>query len=57
VAEIDEGFGALDTDETFDQVIQSLEALQTNHQILGVVTHLTQIAKRMPAHIRVKKAP
>jgi exonuclease SbcC len=54
---IDEGFGALDTDETLDQVIQALEALQTNHRILGVITHLTQLADRMPAHIRVKKAP
>jgi len=54
---IDEGFGALDTDETLDQVIQALEALQTNHRVVGVVTHLTQLAERMPAHIRVKKAP
>ncbi len=54
---IDEGFGALDTDETLDQVIQALEALQTNHRVLGVITHLTQLADRMPAHIRVKKAP
>ncbi|MGH7340107.1 MAG: SbcC/MukB-like Walker B domain-containing protein, partial [Candidatus Rokuibacteriota bacterium] len=54
---IDEGFGALDTEETLDQVIQALEALQTNHRVLGVVTHLTQLAERMPAHIRVKKAP
>ena len=54
---IDEGFGALDTDETLDQVIQALEALQTNHRVLGVVTHLTQLAERMPTHVRVKKAP
>lgn len=54
---IDEGFGALDTDETLDQVIQALEALQTNNRVLGIVTHLTQLAERMPAHIRVKKAP
>jgi len=54
---IDEGFGALDTDETLDQVIQALEALQTDHRVVGVVTHLVQLAERMPAHIRVKKAP
>jgi exonuclease SbcC len=54
---IDEGFGALDTDETLDQVIQALEAMQTNHRVLGVVTHLTQLAERMPTHVRVKKAP
>jgi exonuclease SbcC len=54
---IDEGFGALDTDETLDQVIQALEALQTDHRMLGIVTHLAQLAERMPAHIRVKKAP
>ncbi|MGH7391891.1 MAG: AAA family ATPase [Candidatus Rokuibacteriota bacterium] len=54
---IDEGFGALDTEETLDQVIQALEALQTEHRVLGVITHLTQLADRMPAHIRVKKAP
>jgi DNA repair protein SbcC/Rad50 len=55
---IDEGFGALDADETLDQVIQALEALQTtNHRVLGVVTHLTQLAERMPSQIRVKKAP
>jgi exonuclease SbcC len=40
-----------------DQVIQALEALQKSNRVLGIITHLTQLAERMPAHIRVKKAP
>ncbi len=44
-------------DETLDQVIQALEALHTDHRVVGVVTHLVHFAERMPAHVRVKKAP
>lgn len=53
---IDEGFGTLDPDETLDIVTQALENLRTNDRIVGIVTHLPQLAERLPAQIRVVKS-
>jgi exonuclease SbcC len=54
---VDEGFGALDTEETLETVVQAIEALQANDRLVGIVTHLTPLAERMPAQIKVRKAP
>ena len=54
---VDEGFGALDTEETLETVVQAIEALQAHDRLVGIVTHLTPLAERMPAQIRVRKAP
>ena len=54
---IDDGFGALDAEETLETVIQAIEALQAHDRLVGIVTHLTPLAERMPAQIRVRKAP
>lgn len=54
---VDEGFGSLDTDETLETVIQAIEALQAHDRVVGIVTHLTPLAERMPAQIKVLKAP
>lgn len=51
----DEGFGTLDPDETLDTVTQALENLRTSERIVGIVTHLPQLAERLPAQIRVVK--
>jgi exonuclease SbcC len=51
---LDEGFGTLDP-ETLDTVTQALEALQTRARMVGIVTHLPELAERMPAQIRVVK--
>ncbi|MGH6691172.1 MAG: SbcC/MukB-like Walker B domain-containing protein, partial [Gammaproteobacteria bacterium] len=53
---IDEGFGTLDPDETLDIVTQALENLRTGDRIVGIVTHLPQLAERLPAQIRVVKS-
>jgi exonuclease SbcC len=53
---IDEGFGTLDPDETLDTVTQALENLRTGDRIVGIVTHLPQLAERLPAQIRVVKS-
>jgi exonuclease SbcC len=54
---VDEGFGALDTEETLETVVQAIEALQAHDRMVGIVTHLTPLAERMPAQIKVRKAP
>ena len=54
---VDEGFGALDTQETLETVVQAIEALQAHDRLVGIVTHLTPLAERMPARINVLKAP
>jgi exonuclease SbcC len=54
---VDEGFGALDAEETLETVVQAIEALQSHDRLVGVVTHLTPLAERMPAQIKVRKAP
>jgi exonuclease SbcC len=54
---VDEGFGALDTEETLETVVQAIEALQAHDRVVGIVTHLTPLADRMPAQIKVRKAP
>jgi DNA repair protein SbcC/Rad50 len=54
---VDEGFGALDTEETLETVVQAIEALQAHDRLVGIVTHLTPLAERMPARVKVRKAP
>jgi DNA repair protein SbcC/Rad50 len=54
---VDEGFGAPDTEETLETVVQAIEALQAHDRLVGIVTHLTPLAERMPAQIKVRKAP
>lgn len=52
---IDEGFGTLDAGETLENVAEALRQLQTTHRVIGVVTHLPQLAEQLPAQIRVIK--
>jgi exonuclease SbcC len=54
---VDEGFGALDAEDTLETVVQAIEALQAHDRMVGIVTHLTALAERMPAQIKVRKAP
>jgi exonuclease SbcC len=52
---IDEGFSHLD-DETLDTVASALEVLgQDRRRLIGVITHLSALADRMPARIVVNK--
>lgn len=51
---IDEGFGTLDSD-TLEMVAQTLETLHQQGRLIGVVTHVSELAERLPTQIRIKK--
>jgi len=51
---LDEGFGSLDRD-TLDVVVQGIEALHGGRRMVGVVTHIPELAERMPVRIEVSK--
>jgi exonuclease SbcC len=52
---IDEGFSNLDV-ETLDEVAKALEIIAEDRtRMVGIVTHLEELAERMPARIRVHK--
>jgi exonuclease SbcC len=51
---LDEGFGSLDP-ETLDVVAGTIEALAREDRIVGVVTHVRELADRMPVRFRVRK--
>ena len=52
---LDEGFGSLDP-ETLGQVVQAIEALQGGERMVGVITHLPELAEQMPARISVGRS-
>ena len=49
---LDEGFGALDTD-TLDTVVSALDALHGGERMVGIVTHVRELAERLPARLEV----
>lgn len=53
---LDEGFGTLD-EETLQVVIGAVEVLGGDDRMVGVVTHVTDLAERLPARIVVEKSP
>jgi len=52
---LDEGFGALDT-ESLDLAVQGLETLAGGHRMIGVISHVEEIAERLPERIEVVKS-
>ena len=52
---LDEGFGTLDA-ETLDVVLQGVENLSTTDRLVGIVSHIPDLAERMPARVHVRKA-
>ncbi|MFQ4138998.1 AAA family ATPase [Nodosilinea sp. PGN35] len=52
---IDEGFGALD-EESLVVVREALERLPSQNRIVGIVTHLQDLADQLPAQIKVLKS-
>ena len=50
---LDEGFGTLDS-ETLDVVATTIEQLGTERMV-GIVTHVSELADRIPVQYRVKK--
>ena len=52
---LDEGFGTLDP-ETLEYVVAGIEGLSSNDRLIGMVSHIPELADRMPARIRVEKS-
>ena len=53
---LDEGFGSLDP-ETLDVVVQAIETLQGGGRLVGVITHIAELAQRLPARVEVGRSP
>jgi exonuclease SbcC len=51
---LDEGFGTLDA-ETLEVVATTLETLAQGDRMVGVVTHVTELAERVPVRFRVAR--
>jgi len=49
---LDEGFGALDR-ETLDVVVSALDELHGGQRTVGIVTHVRELAERLPARLEV----
>lgn len=52
---LDEGFGTLDA-ETLDVVASALDELGSRGRMVGVVTHVRELAERLPVRFEVQKA-
>jgi DNA repair protein SbcC/Rad50 len=53
---LDEGFGTLDAD-TLDVVASALEELGSRGRMVGVVTHVRDLAERLPVRFDVRRGP
>jgi len=51
---LDEGFGTLDPD-TLEVVATTLETLAQGERMVGVITHVTALAERVPVRFRVSR--
>ena len=52
---LDEGFGTLDQ-ATLDQVREAIEALHGGERMVGLVTHIVELAEQMPARVEVGRS-
>lgn len=52
---IDEGFGSLD-DQTLDEVLDVLDSLRERDRSVGIVSHVGDLRRRIPAQLEVVKA-
>ena len=52
---LDEGFGTLDPD-TLDKVDTAIQELGSKGRVVGIVTHVADLAERMPVQFKVSKA-
>ncbi len=53
---LDEGFGSLDPD-TLETVATALEELGAQGRVVGIVTHVRELAERLPVRYEVRKGP
>ncbi|NLU69885.1 AAA family ATPase [Streptomyces sp. HNM0574] len=52
---IDEGFGSLD-EETLDEVLDVLDSLRERDRCVGIVSHVADLRRRIPAQLQVTKS-
>jgi exonuclease SbcC len=52
---VDEGFGSLD-EETLDHAIRALEELREHGRLVGVISHVPELRRRIPARIEVRRS-
>ncbi|MGH2705380.1 MAG: AAA family ATPase [Actinomycetota bacterium] len=53
---LDEGFGTLDP-ETLEMVVSAIEQLGGDGRVVGVITHVRELAERLPVRFEVEKSP
>ncbi len=53
---LDEGFGTLDP-QTLDTVAAAIEQLQAGGRMVGVITHVRDLAERVPVRFEVSRGP
>jgi exonuclease SbcC len=53
---IDEGFGSLDED-TLNDAIRALQELRENGRLVGVISHVAELRRQIPARIEVQHGP
>jgi DNA repair protein SbcC/Rad50 len=53
---LDEGFGTLDA-ETLDTVAAAIENLAASGRVVGLVTHVRELAERVPVRFEVERGP
>ncbi|MGH8910337.1 MAG: SbcC/MukB-like Walker B domain-containing protein, partial [Egibacteraceae bacterium] len=53
---LDEGFGSLD-EETLDVVTAAIEELGARGRTVGLVTHMRELAERVPVRFEVRRTP
>ena len=53
---LDEGFGTLDA-EALEVVVEAIEQLGGDGRMVGVITHIRELADRLPARIEIEKSP
>lgn len=53
---IDEGFGSLD-ERTLDQALQTLSDLQQGGRLVGIISHVTELQRRIAARLEVHASP
>ena len=51
---IDEGFGTLDP-ATLDTATGAIESLQVGGRMVGIITHVQDLADRLPARVVIEK--
>jgi DNA repair protein SbcC/Rad50 len=52
---VDEGFGSLD-EETLDDAVRALEDLRESGRLVGVISHVPELRRRIPAQIEVRRS-